>query len=243
MIAYNIVRNRVKPGHEQDFEQAIRNLDRDYAGLRRFTAIKTGDRAYCMIGEWDSMDAIRGGKRQPPKRSLSTFSRTLDLSDSPFVAAALESRCEKVLQDLLGQIGTDHPRSDAEDVGIVESANHLGNVRVVANRRAHTRMAVCSHRHPETAAAHQQPETLPLGYGFGDLVCRIRIVAGLGGVCTEVGDLEPQVASDIHELLLQLDSRMVGTDDERLCHVPCVAQRSSGRNVPPSPVWQDALHG
>lgn len=64
MTAYNIVRNRVKPGREHDFEQAIRNLDRDYAGMRRFTAIKTGDRTYCMIGEWDSMDAIVAARPQ-----------------------------------------------------------------------------------------------------------------------------------------------------------------------------------
>ena len=58
MTAYNVVRNRVKPGREKDFEMAIRNIERDYAGMRKFAAIKTGDRTYCFIGEWDSMDAI-----------------------------------------------------------------------------------------------------------------------------------------------------------------------------------------
>ncbi|MGB8331418.1 MAG: antibiotic biosynthesis monooxygenase [Polyangiales bacterium] len=77
MTAYNIVRNRVKPGREEDFEQAIRNLARDYAGMRKFTAIKTGDRAYCMIGEWDSMDAIVAARPQMIK-SLDSFRDLLE---------------------------------------------------------------------------------------------------------------------------------------------------------------------
>lgn len=58
MTAYNVVRNRVKPGRENAFEQAIQNLDRDYSGMKRMVLVKTGDRNYCVIGEWDSMDAI-----------------------------------------------------------------------------------------------------------------------------------------------------------------------------------------
>jgi hypothetical protein len=77
MTAYNVVRNRVKPGREKDFEEAIRNIDRDYAGMRRFTAIKTGDRDYCMIGEWDNMDAIVAARPQMIK-SLDTFRDMLE---------------------------------------------------------------------------------------------------------------------------------------------------------------------
>jgi heme-degrading monooxygenase HmoA len=58
MTAYNVVRNRVKPGRERDFEQALQNMERDYSGMRKLAMIKTGDRSYCIIGEWDSMDAI-----------------------------------------------------------------------------------------------------------------------------------------------------------------------------------------
>ena len=77
MTAYNVVRNRVKPGHEKDFEDAIRNLDRDYEGMRKFTAIKTDDRDYCMIGEWDSMDAIVAARPKMIK-SLDTFRDLLE---------------------------------------------------------------------------------------------------------------------------------------------------------------------
>lgn len=77
MTAYNVVRNRVKLGREKDFEDAIRNLDRDYDGMRKFTAIKTGDRDYCMIGEWDSMDAIVAARPKMIK-SLDTFRDMLE---------------------------------------------------------------------------------------------------------------------------------------------------------------------
>jgi len=58
MTAYNVVRNRVKPGREQDFEQAYRNVQREFSGMRKLALIKTGERSYCIIGEWDSMDSI-----------------------------------------------------------------------------------------------------------------------------------------------------------------------------------------
>lgn len=58
MTAYNVVRNRVKPGREKDFEKAIRNFEKDIPGWRKLAVIKTGKRTYCLIGEWDTMDAI-----------------------------------------------------------------------------------------------------------------------------------------------------------------------------------------
>jgi hypothetical protein len=58
MTAFNVVRFRVKPGREQAFVDAHRRLDRTYKGFRRGSLIKTGERTYCMIGEWDSFDSI-----------------------------------------------------------------------------------------------------------------------------------------------------------------------------------------
>ena len=64
MAAYNVVRMRVKLGREGEFIEANRapepaTLARwKQNGLRRFAMIKTGDRSYCLIGEWDSMDSI-----------------------------------------------------------------------------------------------------------------------------------------------------------------------------------------
>jgi len=58
MTAFNIVRFRVKPGREEAFVEANRGLRQDFAGFKRFVMVKTGDRRYCVIGEWDSMESL-----------------------------------------------------------------------------------------------------------------------------------------------------------------------------------------
>jgi hypothetical protein len=64
MTAYNIVRMRVKPGFEDQFVAHHDNLvqgvggELKAAGMRRFSLVKTGDRSYCFIGEWDGFDSI-----------------------------------------------------------------------------------------------------------------------------------------------------------------------------------------
>jgi hypothetical protein len=58
MSAFNIVRFRVKPGREQAFVDAHRRLDPTFKGFKRLSLVKTGDRAYCLVGEWDSFDDI-----------------------------------------------------------------------------------------------------------------------------------------------------------------------------------------
>jgi len=59
MTAFNSVRMRVKPGREKDFLDLHKSLPaRDMPGLRHFTIIRTADRGFCVIGEWDSMDAL-----------------------------------------------------------------------------------------------------------------------------------------------------------------------------------------
>lgn len=58
MAAFNAVRFRVKPGREQDFLDAHKQAERNWAGLLRANIIKTGERTFCVIGEWTSMDAL-----------------------------------------------------------------------------------------------------------------------------------------------------------------------------------------
>ena len=64
MTAYNIVRMRVKPGFEDQFVAHHDNLvqgvggELKAAGMRRFSLVKTGERSYCFIGEWDGFDSI-----------------------------------------------------------------------------------------------------------------------------------------------------------------------------------------
>lgn len=64
MTAFNIVRMRVKPGHEEEYLDMHRRIDpailerMRQAGLRSFSLVKTGERSYCFVGEWDSFDSI-----------------------------------------------------------------------------------------------------------------------------------------------------------------------------------------
>ena len=58
MTAFNIVRFRVKPGREQEFLDAHKKAERFFPGMRRFVMVKTGERAYCVMGEWASFDRI-----------------------------------------------------------------------------------------------------------------------------------------------------------------------------------------
>ena len=58
MTAFNVVRFRVKPGRDQEFLDAHKEVHADWAGLRHVNMIKTGDRTYCLVGEWEGMDAL-----------------------------------------------------------------------------------------------------------------------------------------------------------------------------------------
>jgi quinol monooxygenase YgiN len=59
MSAFNVVRFRVKPGLEEQFIEAHRQRKtRDFVGFKRGVLVKTGDRSYCMIGEWNDMSSI-----------------------------------------------------------------------------------------------------------------------------------------------------------------------------------------
>jgi hypothetical protein len=58
MTAFNLVRFRVKPGREQQFIEEHRNAQVDFRGLRRAVLVKTGDRRYCFIGEWENFSDI-----------------------------------------------------------------------------------------------------------------------------------------------------------------------------------------
>lgn len=58
MTAFNAVRFKVKPGRDQDFLDAHKNIGAEWPGLRHASIIKTGEQRYCIIAEWESTDAI-----------------------------------------------------------------------------------------------------------------------------------------------------------------------------------------
>ena len=90
MTAFNAVRFKVKPGREQDFLDAHRSVQRDWPGLRHVNMIKTGEQSFCIIGEWDDMDAMAAAR--------------------PHMIATLDS-FRDTLEDLGGDLGVTDPVS------------------------------------------------------------------------------------------------------------------------------------
>lgn len=77
MTAFNAVRFRVKPGRDQEFLDAHKKIAADWPGLRHVNMIKTGDRSYCIIAEWDDMEAL--AKTRPQMiATLDSFRDTLE---------------------------------------------------------------------------------------------------------------------------------------------------------------------
>jgi len=64
MTAFNVVRFRVKPGREQAFIDAHRRADPTFKGFQRGALVKTGERAYCFVGEWNSFDDLVAARPQ-----------------------------------------------------------------------------------------------------------------------------------------------------------------------------------
>jgi hypothetical protein len=56
VTAFNAVRFRVKPGRDQEFLDAHKTIGETWQGLTHANIIKTGDRSYCIIAEWEDMD-------------------------------------------------------------------------------------------------------------------------------------------------------------------------------------------
>jgi len=77
MTAFNAVRFRVKPGRDQEFLDAHKKVQTTWPGLRHVNMIKTGDRSYCIIAEWDNLDAL--AKARPNMiATLDSFRDTLE---------------------------------------------------------------------------------------------------------------------------------------------------------------------
>lgn len=76
MRAYNVVRFKVKTGKEEAFIQAHRP-DPGFKGFRGGALVKTGERAYCFVGEWESGDHLAAARAQMIG-ILDTFRDTLE---------------------------------------------------------------------------------------------------------------------------------------------------------------------
>jgi hypothetical protein len=58
MAAFNVVRFRVKPGHEARFVEVHRNARPAFKGFLGGSLVKTGDQTFCMIGEWRNVQSL-----------------------------------------------------------------------------------------------------------------------------------------------------------------------------------------
>ena len=77
MTAFNAVRFWVKPGRDQEFLDAHKKVVADWPGLIHANIIKTGDRSYCIIAEWQDMDACIAA-RPHMISTLDSFRDTLE---------------------------------------------------------------------------------------------------------------------------------------------------------------------
>jgi hypothetical protein len=64
MAAFNVVRFRVIPGGEQQFIEAHEQMGPQFEGFLGGSLVKTGDRTFCMIGEWEDFDSIVDARPQ-----------------------------------------------------------------------------------------------------------------------------------------------------------------------------------
>ena len=63
MKAFNVVHMRVKADREQDFLRMNQRPGHEVrTGLYRAVMIKTGERSYCFIGEWENFAAIAAAR-------------------------------------------------------------------------------------------------------------------------------------------------------------------------------------
>ena len=81
MSAFNVVRFRIRPGQEARFLDAHRDGKASWPGLLRGVMIGTGDRTYCLVGEWTDTDTIVAARGKMIE-TLNSFRDTLeDLGD------------------------------------------------------------------------------------------------------------------------------------------------------------------
>jgi hypothetical protein len=58
MTAINVVRFRVKPGHQEQFIAKHRGMNPGLKGFRGGSLVRTGKDTFCLVGEWTSFQKI-----------------------------------------------------------------------------------------------------------------------------------------------------------------------------------------
>ena len=91
MTAMNVVHMRVKPGKEEEFVRLHRDISMSaMPGGRNFWLVRSGERSFVVVGEWDSAEAMSAAR--------------------PAMIANLD-RLRPILEDLGGGRGVTEPWS------------------------------------------------------------------------------------------------------------------------------------
>lgn len=63
MTAMNVVHMRVKPGMVDEFIRLHRDFDmKAVPGGRNFWLVRSGERSFIVVAEWDSLEALAGAR-------------------------------------------------------------------------------------------------------------------------------------------------------------------------------------
>lgn len=89
MVAFNVVRFKVRSGQEDAFLDAHGNVAAAWPGLVHANIVRTGGERYCIIAQWESVDALAAARPQMIA-TLNGFRATLeDLGDGLGVTDAV----------------------------------------------------------------------------------------------------------------------------------------------------------
>lgn len=77
MVAFNVVRFKVKPGMEDAFVDAHRSIAENWTGMIHANIIRAGEGRYSIIAEWESMEALAACRPQMIA-TLDSFRATLE---------------------------------------------------------------------------------------------------------------------------------------------------------------------
>ncbi len=111
----------------------------------------------------------------------------------------------------LGKVPADNwPRR--QNVGIIMMDSCVQKRVRCTGRPAHSKF-VCHNRHADSGATDQNPALhLAARDGTGNLFSKIRVINRLRGVGTEINALVSQLLEQIQNVLLHLESGMIGTN-------------------------------
>lgn len=77
MVAFNVVRFKVKDGMEDAFLAAHSDIGQNWPGMIHANIIKASEGRYCIIAEWESLEALAACRSQMIA-TLDSFRATLE---------------------------------------------------------------------------------------------------------------------------------------------------------------------